>query len=663
MGAREAIRFGRTVYDLAPDPVLSRQLQDLIRPAPGKKKAPAGGPPARCTRCGTLGTVETLVRSHPVCMTVDTVNHMEMTHRTGGRQRFCTRVAPCTGGAGCRWTAVMRSVLAAPEDNPVWTHAVAYIARTLTDVTAQYRPNPGAGWGPVRRLFDATPAVDARVTLGLNRAVETFIGQLSALTQNVAADGKRPRRTIPAWRMRAAYRYTRGHAAVRHLIREWVCVAYADERRGHVLLSSRHVVPEALDGADDWFCHWLSDPAVSKECSARTSALATLFARVVVACPSSTRGATLTGTQLVNLSRFLVYHGDDAMVLGLCAHSDRVAGSLVDGVLRAWGDVCGGLHADRYMEALRDVSAMSWERTLLVLHWLRRTVGATGMQRFLAVQCARVMLHTHDEAAVRAGRYVLSAVCIVEDAHALGYVARTVAFPVRLLREAAFLTPAAACLVPISYFGCTGDGDGVRASYEGALRRVEDYAARSAFFEANPWLQARDVDDTQRRAAQCRVAYLVLQLRLVNCLVIIDTRSPDHGEERLRALWRTTLQRSRFADFFAAPGAIARCLSYGPQTMWGPAFAPESPEMRDVLRWHHALAVALLWTGSVTPAAGLDDVVEFVLDHLGTAWSAEHPIVWFGSLLRAGLRHSVGELMQPALVLRAWDTVDRLPPA
>lgn len=283
-----------------------------------------------------------------------------------------------------------------------------------------------------------------------------------------------------------------------------------------------------------------------------------------------------------------------------------------------------------------------------------------ALQRVLSIQCARTLLHVHNPpASASVIRNVLPAVCVMGDELALMYVARSVAFPARLLEEAVFLTPLVACLLPISYFGCTHTS--IPTSYAAALSRLEDHAVNGAIRAANTWMVLDGDDGGHRREIQCRLGYLILQLRLVNCLAIVDPDRTRSGAAGLRERWVGSLGRCRYDETLRYDPSLSRLLVSHAGEGWAANFAPDSAEARDVAMWHHALVVALLWSGSIpAPSAGLDAAVEYAVDRYHAVAVSDHPIVWFPTMVVAGLRESVAHLTNPGLLVRTWNMVDDL---
>lgn len=316
---------------------------------------------ARCVRCDASGTVETLVREHVVCLLSDTLDQLSHTHRPRmmGRRLFCQRLAPCTQHAGgCRWAVSLRALLAGT--GAVRTRTVEYLSGSLLEATTVRRmasvcPNH------YRQLFGTKEPISE----GLQAVVTHFVDRLRPEGMSLTR--------LSAWRLAAAYRCTSGHPLVRDLVREWFVEACVSARMS-VLLRSKYLMLEALDGDDDWFVRWI--------CSLHDNGSDEVFATVgelVVRMwrdhPASLRGYTLTMSETQILGRFMAKCLPTIVLLEVCDRK-RVSTALTEAMLRAWGEG-EGLRSDQYMETLRNAVSMSFDGTRLLLHWLRPGIFLT----------------------------------------------------------------------------------------------------------------------------------------------------------------------------------------------------------------------------------------------------------------------------------------------
>lgn len=299
--------------------------------------------------------METLVREHVVCLLSDTLDQLSHTHRPRmlGRRLFCQRMAPCTSHAGgCRWAVSLRALLAGT--GAVRTRTVEYLSGVLLEATT------------VRRVASVCPNHYQQLFGNKEPLTEGLQAVVTHFVERLRPDGM-PLTRLSAWRLAAAYRCTNGHPLVRDLMREWLMEACMSARMP-ILLRSKHLMLEALDGDDDWFVRWIC--SVHDNGSNEVIAMVgELLARMWRDHPGSLRGYTLTTSETQILGRFMAKCLSTNILLEVCDRK-RLSTALTEAMLRAWGEG-EGLRSDQYTDALRNAVSMSFDGTRLLLHWLR----------------------------------------------------------------------------------------------------------------------------------------------------------------------------------------------------------------------------------------------------------------------------------------------------
>lgn len=248
---------------------------------------------------------------------------------------------------------------------------------------------------------------------------------------------------------------------------------------------------------------------------------------------------------------------------------------------------------------------------------------------------------------------------IYRDYNLLCYLGQGIRLPLHLLRSTLYLVPLVVALLPISYFGC-GPQDCL-THFQGAFDRICGIIASDACSRCIPQLAA-----CRRRRWQCRMAYMMLMLRLANSVTLFGNQRDTLD---FLECWKRGLVRSAFrshllsdaAPHWHEPGIrvpIVHVLLS--EEFWGvPTSCIGQPEFHQ---WHLALIVAMLAAvnADIVPAhaTNIDPLIEYLLDHTPVHGpSRDHPIPWYPNLFRITLQVSAERVSQTGLLTRLWSTV------